>query len=212
MRSFDPALAAHLAARRPMIARHLLWVSARNRSTGATESLGLWTGEYSRSFIIDGVARDYYGVGAILEMPQINGQIGIEVRSHAVTLSALSTEAQQLIRGYDPRLAPAEIHRVLFDPDAPATVIGAPVRMLRGWIDGVSFNESGSGDHTIELTLVSHARGLTVPLPLKRSDASYRLRGDDRIGRYCDVSGAVPIYWGEARRVEKTSLAGLLSR
>ncbi len=38
-----------------------------------------------------------------------------------------------------------------------------------------------------------------VPLPLRRSDASYRLRGGDRIGRYCDLSGSVPIHWGEAR-------------
>lgn len=203
MRSFNPATAAHLAARRPTLARHLLWVTARNRSTGASESLGLWTGEYTHSFTIEGMPRDYHGVGAILDLPQITGQIGVEVRTHRVTLSALSAEAQQLIRGYDPRLAPAEIHRVLFDPQAPTTPIGAPVRMLRGWVDGVTFNEAGSGtgpgEHTVELTLVSHARGLTVPLPLRRSDASYRLRGGDRIGRYCDVSGSVPIHWGEAR-------------
>lgn len=203
MRSFDAALAAHIAARRPTIARQMLWVSARNRSTGATETLGLWTGEYSLSVTIDGAARTYHGAGSVLDVPEMTGQIGLDVRTHNVTLSALSPEVQQLMRGYDARLAPIEIHRALFDPDAPTTMIGGPVRIFRGWVDGVTFKEEGGG-HTVELTAASHSRGLTVPLMLRRSDESYKLRGGDRIGRYCDVSGSVPVYWGEARKKDKT--------
>jgi hypothetical protein len=31
-----------------------MWVQARNRSTGATETMGLWTGEEDRDFSIEG--------------------------------------------------------------------------------------------------------------------------------------------------------------
>lgn len=217
MRSLPAAIAAHIAARLPTIARQLLWVEARNRETGLTESLGLWTGEYTADFVIGVDTRTYFGAGAVLDIPEITTQAGLEVRTHTLRLSPLAPEVQQLFRGYDGRLAPVEIHRVLFSPEAPNTAIADPVRMFRGWIDGVTFSEgTENAESTVEVTLASHSRGLTIPLQLRRSDQSYRLRGGDRIGRYADVAGVVPVHWGEARgsgsATAPTPAAGTITR
>lgn len=198
MRSYHPAIAAHIAARRPTIARQLIWVEARNRVSGATEALGLWEGEYTAQFTINGVARTYYAGGSVLQLPEITGQVGLDVRTFNVTLSALTPEVQQLMRGYDARLAPCEIHRVLFDPDAPTTMLGEPVRVFKGWIDGAPINESPDGEYVVDAVLASNSRALTVPLQLRRSDESYRLRSGDRIARYASVAGSIPVYFGEA--------------
>lgn len=198
MRSYPTELADHIAARRPTIARQLIWVEARDRVTGATEALGLWTGEYTAQFNIDGELRTYFAGGSMLELPEISGQIGLDVRTYTVTLSALTPEVQQMMRGYDARLAPCEMHRVVFDPDAPTTILGEPQRTFKGWIDGAPFNETQNGDYVVEATLASNSRALTVPLQLRRSDESYRLRSGDRIARYASVAGSIPVYFGEA--------------
>lgn len=198
MRSYPTAIAEHIAARRPTIARQLIWVEAKEFGSGATQTLGLWDGEYTAQFVIDGEPRTYFAGGSILQLPEITGLVGLEVRTYSVVLSALTPEVQQLMRGYDVRLAPCEMHRVLFDPEAPATMLGEPQRTFKGWIDGAQFNETKDGDYVVDATLASNSRGLTVPLQMRRSDESYRLRLGDRIARYASVAGVIPIYFGEA--------------
>ncbi|MFE3839657.1 hypothetical protein ABNX41_21770, partial [Rhodobacteraceae bacterium PA1-206B] len=66
MRTLPAAVAAHLAARKPLLVHQLLWISARNRTSGAVETLGLWTGEDHQSITVGGQSRTYYGAGAVL--------------------------------------------------------------------------------------------------------------------------------------------------
>ncbi|WP_198672230.1 hypothetical protein [Pseudogemmobacter bohemicus] len=54
----------------------------------------------------------------------------------------------------------------------------------------------------ITITAASAAMALTRGLPQRYSDEAMRKRGaDDRLFRYADVSGKVPVYWGEERYV-----------
>ena len=66
MLSLSAAELAHLVARKPVRTRFLIWVTAKSFSTGAIEEMGLWTGDDHQAFMVDGIARDYFGAGNIL--------------------------------------------------------------------------------------------------------------------------------------------------
>ena len=199
MRDFGSASAAYLAARGGVMSRTLVWITAKNRTTGAAESLGLWTGDDHQDFSIGGVTRTYYGAGAMLSVDPITMQAGLVVRMQRMVLSALSPEVTQIFRGYDPRLAPVEIHRALFDLETHA-LIEEPHRVFLGWIEEapIATPEIG-GQATIEVTMASSARSMTRALAIKKSDSTQRMRGGDRFRRYIDVSGSVGVWWGEKR-------------
>lgn len=197
MRTYGATLAAHFAARKPVHLRTLMWIVAHDRTTGAPTPLGLWNGDDHMTFNINGVDRLYYGAGSLGEVQDITGVVGIEVRMQTATLTPLTPEVAQAIRGYDARLAPVEIHRASFDPDTHA-LMEAPHRVFQGWIDGLDLDEAADGKSAeCRVTMSSTARDLTRTLALKRSDSSYQLRSGDRFGRYADVAGTVDIYWGE---------------
>lgn len=198
MRSFDPATAAAIAAP-SIVARALIWIRARDRVSGAEQALGLWTGDDSAQFTINGQSRSYAGAGALLSIDPIISQSGLLVRMSRITLSPLAPEVAQAIRGYDPRLAPVEIHRALFSPDT-FNLVAEPHRVFSGWIDELVINtpEVG-GEATVEVTLASSARALTRGLPIKKSDETQKRRSGDRFRRWADISAAVDVYWGELR-------------
>lgn len=197
MRQYGTALAQHFADRKPVRLRSLIWITARNRVTGAAETMGLWNGDDHMNFTIAGQTRTYYAAGSLIGIDDISGAVGIEVRMQAAVLSPLSPEVAQAIRGYDARLAPIEIHRAAFDPDSHA-LMEEPHRVFSGWIDGIDLTEAADGESAeCRVTMSSAARDLTRTLPLRRSDAGYSLRSGDRIARYADVSAVVPVFWGE---------------
>lgn len=197
MRTYGPTLAQHFADRKPVRLRSLIWITARNRVTGAAETMGLWNGDDHMTFTIAGQARTYYAAGSLIDVDDISGAVGIEVRMQSAVLSPLTPEVAQAIRGYDARLAPIEIHRAAFDPDSHV-LMDEPHRVFTGWIDGIDLTEAADGENAeCRITMSSVARDLTRTLPLKRSDAGYSLRSGDRIARYADVSANVPVFWGE---------------
>lgn len=197
MRVLPTALASHLATRPDAVRVHtLVWITARNRSTGLPESIGLWNGPDHQQFDIGGI-RDYYGAGNILGLDRITYGSGLEVRMHTITLSAISPEVEQAVRGYDARLAPVEVHGLLIDP-VMNTIVGTPWLALRGWVDEVEIRTPAvDGEGGIDLRVASAARALTRTLSLKRGDASHQLRGGDRFRRYAEISGTASVAWGE---------------
>lgn len=208
MRALPASLLAHLAARKDLIVRQALWIEARNRSTGAAETIGLWTGDADISVTVGAVARTYIGAGGLLELPEMSIGVGLDVRSYGVTVSAIAPEAQQALQGYDARLARCDIHSLFFDPEAPNTLLSVPVRKFVGWIDAADMIEGRDGSFVANLTLVSQARGLSVAVQAFRSDATYRAqRADDAIGRYASVADT-PVYWGQARERAGGSTSG----
>lgn len=198
MRDFDAPTLAAFQFRTQIAKRVLIWVTARNRTTGDPETLGLWNGGYDRSFTIDGSARSYVGAGALMGVPPLASQAGLTVRMQRLTLSPIDDTVAALIRTYDTRLAPIEIHRASFDPVTTA-LVSEPHRVFKGMVDELEIPVEAGGATRCEMTVASSARYLTRTLTLKRSDASQQLRSGDRFLRYADVSGEVDVYWGERR-------------
>lgn len=200
MRDFDPTTTAYFAGRAGTVMRLLVWAEALNRGSGAVETVGLWNGLEDRVFTINAVARTYYGAGSVVTMEPLILQTGLDVRMQRLTLSPLSAAVTALIRTYDARFAPVEIHRALFSVDDGA-LVAEPHRLFDGFIDEVTvITPEEGGEARVEVTLASSARRFTQTLPLKKSDATQRLRSDDRMRRYVDVSGAVDVWWGERRK------------
>lgn len=200
MRSFDTATATYLESAEGIVARLLIRIEARNRTTGAAEVMGLFTGaDPEREFTAGGETRTWYGAGNVIEMSPITMQSGLEVRMRRLLLSHLTPEVAQLIRGYSARFAPVTVYRGFFDA-LNGTLIAEPHRVFKGFVDEIAIRtpEAG-GTAEAELTMATTARLLTGTLPLKKSDASQSLRSGDRFRRYADVSGSVPVWWGERR-------------
>jgi hypothetical protein len=200
MRILDPASTEYLSAHTGVASRHMIHVVARNRATGAQEALGLWQGDDHLTIAIGGVNRTYYGAGTLIGVEPIRAGIGLEVRMLQVMLSPLTPEVALMLRGYDARLAPAEIHRGLLSLQT-GQLIAEPIRVFRGWVDEVKIRTAevgGTSEATV--TLASAARSLTRALTLTRSDAEMRRRNaGDVFRRYTDIAGEVGVWWGEKR-------------
>lgn len=198
MRTYDTATGVYLGAREGIISRTLVWITAKNRSTGDPETMGLWNGEQDREFSIGGEDRTYVGAGPLLELEPMTFEIGLNVRMHSISLSPIDESVAQAIRVYDPRLAPIEMHRVLFDTET-RDVVGSPHRVFKGWIDEIDIETGDSSRVTV--AMASNALTLTRTLAIKKSDASQQRRsGSDRFRRYNDVSAVVPeVWWGEIK-------------
>ena len=179
----------------------LVWITARNRTTDATETAGFWTGGEDVTFTIDAEQRLYYGVGHFLQVPSIVARAGGIIQYQEINLAGTSSEVEAVMRGHDPRLMPVEMHVARFNPDGTG-LIGVD-RVFKGTVDKAprqipAKNQSGSA---WTISVASGMRSLTRPLTLKRSDASQRQRtipggGEDRFFRYADVAGTVERYWG----------------
>jgi len=197
MITIDPAELAVLEARAGVVARTLLWVEVHNSDTGATETMGLWNGPDVRVFEIDGAARTYHGP-ALPNMSPIRGGVGLEVRQVRIEAAHLRAEVRQLIRGFDPRLAPVEIHQAVFSLETN-NLVAPPRRLFKGQIDkSPIFTAEIGGTGKAGIILASAARALTRALALFKSDADQRARNpDDRFAEYGPSTGLKTVFWGE---------------
>lgn len=202
MRSYDPNTVAYMTNETAIISEGLIWVVAKDRQTGEPAPLGLWSGEENRDFVIAGETRTYFGAGQLIDLGSVVSQVGLGVRMQRFALNALSAEGAQILRGYDARFAPVEVHRALFSPETRA-LVAEPHRIFKGFVDEESIpTPPKSGNATAELVVASSARMLTIPLSLKKSDQTQRRRGGDRFRRYVDVSGQSNVWWGETRKMD----------
>lgn len=199
MKIFSPAVLAYLGRRDGMVAKSLMWVIGRNRSSGAPEPVGVWTGDQDMEFTIRGTVRAYAGEGALHPMDPIVQRAGTDVRLLRVLLNPLDPTVTRLVRVLDVGQAPAEIHRAFFDP-LTGDLIEEPQRVWKGFVDQGPITTPQIGNQAlIEMTLASSARALHRGLTLTKSDVVQRLRGGDEIRQYGDVSGKVKTYWGSKR-------------
>lgn len=199
MRSFSGTALSYLQSRNGYVVKSFLWVKARNRTTGAIEPLGVWTGDEDRSFTIGAESRIYAGEGALMPLDPIQMTVGLAVRFIRVRLNPLDATVAQLLRGTDAGLAAAELHRGFFDP-LTGILLEEPHRVFKGWVHGAPITTPAAGGEAVaELTLASSAQALMKTLSLKKSDAVQSLRGGDQLRRYEDVSGSVPVWWGARR-------------
>ena len=175
----------------------LTYFTARNRSTGDAEKMGLWTGAHDRSFTIDGAARSYSGAGGLVGIGDLTFNEGLDVPVLATSLAVGSVEAETLIRGYEPRNAEFDLHLAIFE----GSNLIDTVRVFRGKIDRAPIKRGAKGATiyaTCELEVVGDARRGTRTLPVKKSDASQRLRNSaDNGRRYSNVT-TTPVWGGDA--------------
>lgn len=200
MRNLPSALVSFLQSRAGFKSRLLVWVVARDPATGLSQPLGVWNGADDRVITIDGVARTYYGAGALLNVPAVTYSSDLTVRMQKAMLAAISPAVKQMIRGYDARFAPIEIHRAIYDNEA-GNLVAPPQRLFKGMIDETKFTRPQPGSNaTAEVSSAPSTRQLTLVLAAKRSDATQQLNSGDRIRRYIDVTGTVGVWWGQNRK------------
>ena len=197
MRTLGAATVAEATGASGLIARLYLWVSARDRTTGATQTMGLWTGADTVTETVGGELRTYYGAGNLLSVEPITWEAGLDVRMHRITLSSISPEVEQLIRSYDARLAPVDLYRGLVNATTNA-LVEAPHRLLAGTIDTVRLvTPAEGGAARCDLTVASSSRDLTRTLSLRYGDETMQqISSGDRFFRYADISGEAQVRWG----------------
>jgi hypothetical protein len=187
-----------------IVPRKFLWVRARDRDTDEIVGFGLWTGDDDVDVTLrDGqtgatVVRLYLGMGTSLVIPAIPMVSDLTVQTVRCEMSQLNDAIQQMVRGYDVRLAKVDIHEGLLSPDT-RQLVSAPEIAFLGEVDGAPVETPAAGGQgKISLEIVSDAiRMLTRTNPRKRSYEGQKRRSGDEFGRYANAVASWTIPWGE---------------
>lgn len=172
----------------------LVHVKAKQFVTNAVEELSLWTGGGNLPLTVDGFNRTYIGAGNLIDIPGFTYEVGLGIQTQRMSLAILSPEIINMIRAYDSRQAPIQIHLAIFD-DQTNELLGTSVA-FDGFIDEISIQESET-DAVCEIGIVPSLRQGTKTLTLMKSDATQRLRDPSDEGfKYTTVSGEIKVIWG----------------
>lgn len=199
----DSNTLALLGQRTGFVAHWLVWVNARERSTGNPVAAGFWSGDDHQVFTINGESRTYFGAGSLLDVDPIRQEVGLQVQRQTVRLT-MTPEVEQVVKGYDPSLQPVEIHRAVYDPET-MTLTAEPEEQFVGTVDGTPIEEGPiNGTSTITLEIASKTRQLTRTIPLMKSDAALRRRApDDGFRKYVSEANSWEVAWGEKSAAAK---------
>lgn len=200
MRQVSPELAAHRTARKPEQVHHLLWLTAKDRSDGSPQTLGLWTGADAQVITIEGESRTYYGAGGVLSIEDVSGSAEELERTLTITVSSLHAQVVEALRVYDPRLAPMQLHRWVLDPET-GLALDVPSREWKGRIMDVDLPlPPPGGTAEAMLRCVGSAWELTKGLSLKRSDAALQAWSPGDMFRQYNTATSMTA-WGELMKV-----------
>lgn len=201
MRIYDAGFATSLsAAREGSIAP--IWffhVIARNRETGATVPVSIWSGDEDHALSVtgaDGVSttRTYLG-GVNLNVEGIVYTADLTDNPVRISLSQIAPAVENLFRALDLRMATCEIHASTW---AGGRLSSAPQLQWVGIIDAspVSTPAAG-GEGAISLEVRSEMMSqLTAINPAKSSDEHQRRRdSNDGFCRYSGVIGSREVKW-----------------
>lgn len=214
MRNLPVEIATAIAKRQGIVVRNLFWIKAKNRITGADETLGIWSGEDVQTFTVEGETRVYYGGGSFINFGELIQEAGLNIRKLVANVSPLSVEMQTVLREYEPKFAPVQVHLAFFDPET-MTLLTAPFRVFKGWIDTMTINTPAVGDTASSaINMVSNARILTRLLPTKRSNENQKRRqADDTFFEYVALTGTIQTPWGTKGAGENRSVwANVITR
>lgn len=200
------------APRKGIGLRNFVWLTAKNRDTGAAESIGVWNGMAPVTVDVVNpkngttISRDYVAGGALLSVPSIPATLVTEVRSVRIRVSNLSPAIINAIRLYDLQMAPVQIHRGIFDPETGMLVDPAECR-FEGFVNSAPItNGKSGGEGFIEIECVSSSRVLTKTSATRFSYETIKARPKptsgavDHFGKYLAVAGAWRIWWGTDER------------
>jgi hypothetical protein len=202
-RPISPEVQARLEAG-ALVPRDFLWITPRRRDTGAAVTWGAWSdlGTITADVIdpVSGVTvqRTYEGAGSLVQVSEVPLVVGLTVQSVEIQLSQIATGAEALIRTYDARRAPVELHRGFLDPATMRLAAPAVPRFL-GFVDEAPVETPAEGgEGGVRLTCVSHAQELVRASSAKRSDADQRRRNaNDGFFRHAATVGTWKIFWGQ---------------
>ena len=205
----NTSVALQNAPRSGLVIRDMVYISAKDRGTGAPAYIGLWNGRVPTTISVvkpsDGstVERLYQPLGQ-LAIPPIPASLETEVRTIRLKFSKLSEAMLNAIRLYDAKMAPIEIHRGIFDTETRRMVDPAICRFF-GYINNAPITTPKTGgEGAIELECVSRSRILTRTSGKLFSDEVLKERGNDRFGQYLDVAADWRIWWGQEETVIAT--------
>ena len=183
--------------------RDFLWVQPRRRSDGARVELGFWSdlGTILAPVIRPGggvASRPYEGAGSLIGVSSVAYTTGLSVQTVAVRMSQIALGAEVLVRGYDARRAPVEIHRGYLDPRTG--LLFSPAELVfHGFVDeAVIDTPAEGGEGGITLTVTGPEQELTRSNAAKRSDADQRLRHpDDAFFADAATVGTWKVFFGQ---------------
>ena len=211
MRTVNPTLLSALQARSGVVVRDFVWVEARNRSTGETETAGFWSGAHSTTLdVISGkdqttVERSYNPGGGLISVSPITATMDLTIQQVTITLSQIDQRVIDAVLGYDVRQASVEIHRG-FLSTATREMIAPPDPVFVGRVDRAPVTTPPAGEEgKIDLICSSDLREMTRTNPALKSDTFQKLRDGDTAREYISMAGNWRLFWGEKRRLGKTS-------
>lgn len=195
---------AALQARR-LVARDFLWLTVKDRTTGAPVVDGYWSdvGTYSADVVDPETGgttnRQYFGSGTLIQISDVPVVSNLTVQNISITLSQVADRVNDLVRTYECKQGRVELHRGLFDPQTRELVSPAVPRFV-GYIDTVDIKTPKEGDDGgVVITCTSHTQELTRANSDTRSDASQRLRlATDDFYQDTAVVGTWQIFWGSS--------------
>lgn len=180
-----------------------VWFQAKDRATGGPVEIGLWTWDEDLQInVLSGttglpVTRTYYGA-VNLEVSDIPYVSDLTVQTVTIGMSQIADAAQQLVRGYDLRLAKCEIHEMTFNTTT-GQLSSAPEIAFIGEVVGAPIKTPSIGNNgSIEVSVISDAISmLTRTNPAKSSYQGQRRRNGDDWGINSSTIKTWDIPWGK---------------
>ncbi len=197
-------LAALQAARDgSIVPRRAVTFYAKDRLTGALVEVGFWTGDEDVVFEVvsgtTGVAEERTFYGALnLDIGEIPRVADLTTQTVSIRFSQVADIAQQLVRGYDIRLARVEIHDVLLDATAKQPVGPGEIAFL-GQVDEAPIHTPAAGEEgDVTVSVISEAISmLSRTNPQKASYQGQKRRSGDEWGKYKGTVGTWEVPWGQ---------------
>lgn len=213
MRSVDSAVQAAREARR-LVERELIWIEAKDRTTGALEAQGFVSDINDMTVaVVDGftratVTRSFVGAGSLISIGDIETANDNNYRSVEITMSPLNDDVAQAIRGYDPRQCHIQIYSATFDPDTMELLAPAEPIFV-GRVDEAPITTGAEGSvSSITLKCRTDAQELDRAPASKRSNENQALRDStDTFFKYVTIMDAITIPWGEKWSAIKSNKA-----
>jgi hypothetical protein len=188
---------------RGLVPRRFVWIKGKSFDTGVINPIGLWTGDDDINItVVSGItglpeARTYYG-GLNLQVSPIARTADLTIQTVTITIGQIAPVAQQLVRGYDLRLAPVEIHDMAFDT-VTRQPSAAPEIAFLGITDGAPIKTPAVGqDGNVEISAISAAIAMLEHTnPAKSSYEGQKRRSGDEFGLYSSTVANWQIPWGQ---------------
>lgn len=205
MRSIDAGHSTALsgAANSGLVERDLVTFFARHRTTLVVTTFAFWNDLDTVTMVVTGgddgvlVSRDFVGDGAILSVSEVPNVADLSIQRVQVVFSQIHTTVGEMFRTYDIRLAAAEVHRALFDPQT-RNVVGTPYCHFTGQVSLSPLDTPAAGrEGGLSIDIVEDTIELTRTNPARRSDETQKRRSNDRMMRYASIAGTWRVAWGE---------------